>query len=99
MSEWLPIESAPKDGTDIIVGFDVTTVWIVHVAWYIDGSESSGADTPDDIGWWSYVRHSVTQEKLEGIYEPTHWMPLPEPPAASAAESGQSAPIEKENKT
>jgi hypothetical protein len=24
----------------------------------------------------------VTQERLEGYAEPTHWMPLPEPPAA-----------------
>ena len=39
-----------------------------------------GCEGPDDVGWWSYVRHSVSQEKLEGSYAPTHWMPLPEPP-------------------
>jgi hypothetical protein len=80
MSEWQPIESAPKDGTDIIVGFDFATVWIVHVAWYRNEGIENGCESPEDVGWWSYVRHSVTQEKLEGHYTPTHWIRLPKVP-------------------
>lgn len=77
--EWQPIDTAPKDGTDIIVGFDAATVWVAHIAWW-----RREEDHPDfvleDVGWWSYVRGSVSQEKLDGHREPTHWIPLPEVP-------------------
>jgi hypothetical protein len=76
--EWQPIETAPKDGTEVILGWDMASVWIVRNGWFHDGNDWRGFDL-DDVGWWSY-RHSVTQEKLEGYDTPTHWMPLPEPP-------------------
>jgi hypothetical protein len=79
MSQWLPIASAPKDGSDIIVGFNSGSVWIVHVAWWRDPDADLG-DAPDDEGWWSYIRGSVSQEMLDGHRTPTHWMPLPEIP-------------------
>jgi hypothetical protein len=79
----LPIENAPRDGTDIIVGFDSASVWIVHVAWWRE-LEDWMRDDPEwgeeDVGWWSYTKHSVTQEKLEGHRTPTHWMHLPSLP-------------------
>lgn len=82
--EWQPIETAPKDGTDIIVGMDIATVWVVHVAFWRDydlDMEDTGW-TSDDEGWWSYVRGSVSQEKLDGYRTPTHWIPLPNVPDA-----------------
>jgi hypothetical protein len=77
--EWQPISTAPKDGEDIIVGFDIADVWIVHVAWWRSEDETLGAlpVASDDVGWWSYVRGSVSQEKLDGYREPTHWIELP----------------------
>lgn len=83
---WQPIVTAPKDGTEVIVGVDIATVWVTRGAWYrsaeeVKRIESLGWDA-DDVGWWSY-KHSITQEKLEGIYEPTHWLPMPEPPENS----------------
>ena len=86
--EWLPIESAPKDGTEILVYFDFATVSIVHIAWYrskedweTSGQFCGGWDSLEEWeGWWSYTRTSVAQEKLEGFRIPTHWMPLPAPP-------------------
>lgn len=90
MSEWQSIDTAPRDGTDIIVGFDAATVWVVHVAWWDDGlrgmDEMYDADgnqipNPSDIGWWSYVLHSVTQEKLDDYRTPTHWIQLPTVPS------------------
>jgi hypothetical protein len=81
---WRPIETAPKDGTDIIVGFDVATQWVIHMA-YWSGPENSdwqdmvdlGSCTDEDIGWWSYVRGSVSRELLNGHRTPTHWIPMP----------------------
>lgn len=77
---WLPIESAPRDGT-------IIDAWI-------DG-EFSGRRTdiswrePTDSEWW--VHGSDTIETPEATWhdcfgplgsweQPTHWMPLPPPP-------------------
>jgi hypothetical protein len=68
---WQPIETAPKDGTDILVCFDCASVLVAHIAWWCDLTDG-------DVGWWSYVRGSVTQEMLDGYRAPTHWIPLPE---------------------
>lgn len=80
---WLPIETAPRDETPIIVGFDCASVWIVRKAWWRDGAalQSIGLDfTAADTGWWSYTRGSVTQEQLDGWRAPTHWIPMPDLP-------------------
>ncbi len=85
---WQPIDTAPKDGTDVLVYHDSATVPIVHIAfyrsedeWKRSGEFCGGWDSLEDWeGWWSYTLHSVTQEKLVGHRAPTHWMPLPELP-------------------
>lgn len=69
---WLPIKTAPRDGTEIIVGVDIADTWIVRSAWWRDGTKIPNFDV-EDTGWWSY-KNSVTQEMLEGIYAPTHWL-------------------------
>lgn len=95
-ASWLPIETAPRDGTDIIVGFDSASVWIVHVAWWRELEDWMRDDpewSEEDVGWWSYVNHSVTQEKLEGHRTPTHWMPLPSLPNVKVRDrSGSGTP-------
>lgn len=80
MSEWKTIDTAPKDETNIIVGYDFATVWIVHVAWWreVDDNLRAFNWSDDDTGWWSYIENSMTQTKLEGPHTPTHWMPLPD---------------------
>jgi hypothetical protein len=71
---WQPIESAPKDGTSILA------IW----QWNED-DPNCGSVTHEVVrwcGWWDTM--GFTQP------EPTHWMPLPEPPrAAIAAMSSQ----------
>lgn len=81
--QWRPIETAPKDGADILIGFDSASVWVVHVAWWRDSSDEGFSECgfdQSDVGWWSYVKGAVTQEQLNGYRTPTHWMPLPPPP-------------------
>jgi len=73
LTQWKSIETAPKDGTEIIVGFDLATVWIVRSAWYRRVEDNPFEFDESDVGWWSY-KSSVTQEKLDGVYEPTHWL-------------------------
>ena len=67
MSEWLPIETAPKNGT-----------WIV--AWCLeDFPQVVSWDNEIDYGedGVSQIWRSVLTERF---VIPTHWMPLPEPP-------------------
>lgn len=88
MNEWQPIETAPKDGTTILVFFEVATVEVVHLAWFNSEEEwersgqfcaCDGEKKVDYVGWWSYVRNSVSQEKLDEWRTPTHWMPYKGP--------------------
>lgn len=95
MSEWQPIETAPKDGTEVLVWTDIATVPVVHIAWFRSEEEwndsgqycGSWDSLEEWTGWWSYTRNSVTQEKLDGYMTPTHWMPLPAPPSSEPAQA------------
>lgn len=67
---WQPIETAPKDGTLI-------DLWL-------DGERAPACR------FWSYDGHSYWEQAyaeatdcFAPLYdaEPTHWMPIPEPPA------------------
>lgn len=83
MSEWQSIDTAPKDGREILVLRVIASVPVVRNASWSDGElwEMQGeASQADARGWWAPV-HSVTQEKLEGLHEPTHWAPMPDLPA------------------
>lgn len=81
--EWQSIETAPKDGTEIILAiptgakqFNQQRYW-VHLGWY----------APDESRFKWQFYDGVDDElddraMINGIQEdaPTHWMPLPEPP-------------------
>lgn len=78
MSEWQPIETAPKDGTVIHVwaeGYE----WPEAVRW-----EKYDPDDAEEIGqegYWTYaepIMADVFDNCGEDLW--THWMPLPEPP-------------------
>jgi hypothetical protein len=70
--EWKPIETAPKDGSEVLVMYMHIETQIVHNAFY------ALTDWDDiDIGWWSYDKSEVSRIKLDDWMEPTHWMPLP----------------------
>lgn len=79
MSEWLPIETAPKDGTVIRVGWkfpedEKMQEWFT-MQW---GDIQKNAMFPGKVGMWVAPNGEFTWND-DGDGGPTHWMPLPEP--------------------
>lgn len=74
---WQPIETAPKDGRWLLCAErqdDVGQSWpYVSVARW-------DADYPcvEDSDEWAYGEWVASPN--EAVIDPTHWMPLPEPP-------------------
>lgn len=68
MSDWQPIETAPKDGRRVLLYGKVCSGSDIEVGFFSDNgpfAELAGSD-----GEWF--------TELDG--DPSHWMPLPEPP-------------------
>lgn len=73
MSEWRPIETAPKDGTSIIA-------WCVHRnAPYAKDAVAEGWEGPVIASWTTFNEGGWVWHGLCGTF--SHWMPLPGPPA------------------
>ena len=69
--QWRQIETAPKDGTDIMVYFelpDLSKDWMRSVFVYWSKREER----------WNYSGRAASG--YSKCYEPTHWKPLPPPP-------------------
>ena len=68
MSEWQPIETAPRDGQLVVL-------FVPHA----EPSVSVGSCDPDesDAKQWMFIEFDL----MASYYTPTHWMPLPTPPA------------------
>lgn len=73
MSIWQPIETVPRDGTEILL--KIPLQWeeskgrigsgdYVSAYWYDKSS----------VRWMNRLGHWISLDR------PTHWMPLPEPP-------------------
>jgi len=63
---WQPIETAPKDGTEVLLlGRWFSQARIVNGLW-------NSGDAMHMPHW------------MGGIHQPTHWMPLPAPPAPAS---------------
>lgn len=70
---WQPIESAPKDGTNVLIAEDQNGI---HGEAYYDDEESRW--------YWANTGRGDYPDPREPF--PTHWQPLPPPPAASDRE-------------
>lgn len=71
MSEWRPIETAPRDGTPILVC-------------YGPRYDSNGF-LPVAVRWRTFHPNAKGKEAFRNsagckVERATHWMPLPEPP-------------------
>lgn len=74
MSDWQPIETAPKDQTILL--YRPTASSYARIApgeW--DDQRHHARPTPH---WMSWHRLALVSDNKE--HSPTHWMPLPEPP-------------------
>ncbi len=78
MSEWQPIETAPKDGTLIICAGEG---WVEVCSWRETKYHGAGwLDGHDERRTEDYA-----SRPMSGI---THWMPLPSPPNPAPSASG-----------
>lgn len=66
--DWQPIETAPKDGTRVLIasGTDVVLA-------FFDNNAGMWCENEYDNLWWG----PTDTARYDG---PTHWMPLPAPP-------------------
>lgn len=79
MNEWQPIETAPKDGTIVLLWSRSSDEWATGL-WQDVGLPQFFTPV---AGMWVrnlYVAHDPTSNPYLPINDPTHWMPLPPPP-------------------
>ena len=74
LTEWMPIETAPKNGTEVLVMYVHIDTQVVHNGFWLGANDT---DDESDIGWWSYEHSEVSRIKLDDWMTPTHWLPLP----------------------
>jgi hypothetical protein len=80
---WQPIETAPRDGRRLLMTDGVNT----HVCYpkvfprpvdQLAGEKPPFSSRAGDT--WEYFRDEVNAPGHSWSMEPSHWMPLPEPP-------------------
>ena len=80
MSKWYPIETAPRDGVEVMLYGEQ----IVREARRNGLSEASRSDSITQAHWNKHKEkwwtHIGSEKTIVHIYKPTHWMPLPKPP-------------------
>lgn len=78
--DWRPIESAPKDGRFVILhvpkGLESGVV-TVGAYWKEEDRDEKGRFMPGHWDGWLGMDNDI----LSSSCDPTHWMPLPAPPA------------------
>lgn len=75
MSEWRPIETAPKDDKSILAFIPLPTMSLPENYRVLCLLWDDGGYTTQP-GWRTDTPHFMR-------FEPTHWMPLPDPPVSA----------------
>ena len=90
MKEWQPIETAPKDGTRVIVSkIGKTHDTQGHGIYSDEYRRIIFEEEPTIVSVWfactaRYIAgQSYWSDGIEKLVTPTHWMPLPKPPEQS----------------
>lgn len=96
--EWQPIETAPKDGTQIQVWIPLACSenggFITHVSyidWQGDIPNVTYQGKPHHDGWCDTFSGDYVEEA------PTHWMSLPDPPQSSLSPVSEATQIEHDD--
>lgn len=84
MSAWQPIETAPKDGTNI-------DLWAKQWRVQDDGFNYRRFRTCYWTKGDSMTNRSAYWMHLDSGWRPTHWMPLPAPPRITDAQEEQES--------
>lgn len=79
MSDWQPGETVPKDGRMVLLHQDGK----VRAGCWVDTSSASEelVETNGKRRIYEIVTHHSGYWTCDDIYDPTHWMFLPEPPS------------------
>jgi hypothetical protein len=86
---WQPIETAPKDGTYILLRLNLKSAFPLSVGRYVRpvkvGDEWAGGVarmvSPDRTDGW----HTWNNRQIKERHLPTHWVPLPPCPPEDSA--------------
>ncbi|WP_419792501.1 hypothetical protein [Pseudomonas citronellolis] len=84
MSEWQPIDTAPRDGTEIILRRGARVSSGAWIEWSKSAAEHHST-TGEYLGQVEYDSGTCWSSWDGGFTEdepPTHWQPLPAPPSA-----------------
>lgn len=69
--DWQPIETAPQDGFFLVYEGGAMRTML----------REKGQWLPTALAWDQFgAPLSNARVRETGVYDPTHWMPLPEPP-------------------
>lgn len=68
MSKWQSIETAPKDGKPILTCYRGVDY---KINWFNNTDDLAPGYRLGSNGWWCSAKNQ----------QPTHWMPLPQPPS------------------
>ena len=89
---WQPIETAPKDGTEILLWREDCGQFIGAYTSYDAYASERECEELDEASLfqkdWFGAGIPWGMERMEGSDVPTHWMPLPPPPAIDQAMKG-----------
>ena len=81
LTEWQPIETAPKDGRRVL---------LARHRWTFEGSWCEPHE--GRAGWYPISTVEEWQMREEGPVAVSHWMPLPEPPATQRTPASRQRP-------
>lgn len=86
--EWRTIESAPKDGTEVLVSGETLCTSETMPTWRNPGSVGIASFRPSGptLQWRGEGAHAHDEYLW---WRPTHWMPLPAAPPLPGQEGGQ----------
>ncbi len=74
--EWQPIETAPKDGTDVLL-FLPEAEPPIRIGHYLNGQLIQDGEVVSSLQYWCSYDGAV---RMRRKITPSHWMPLPPPP-------------------